>query len=222
MLQDTYKKLLLFDFETTGLHASNDRIIEVGALLMVYNETAKKYQVHKELDVLINVGFPLDPRITEITNITDMMLIEQGVLETDAYNQFMELFDDEALLICYNLQFDIQFLEAWIKRMKHDESFEITQDVLDVMAIYKDRYPYPHRLSDAISQFNIPLDNSHRALDDIKATLLVLKMLMQEQNNVMKYVNVLGYNPKYGPSGKRLKHVKYVPQYGNRREIEKG
>jgi hypothetical protein len=48
----------------------------------------------------------------------------------------------------------------------------------------------------------------------------VLKALQQEKSNIYHYVNKIGYNAKYGVSGERLPHVKYIAQYGGRLEIE--
>jgi len=42
-----------------------------------------------------------------------------------------------------------------------------------------------------------------------------------ELSNLKKYVNVIGYNAKYGVNGVRLPHVKYIAQKGGYREIEK-
>ena len=51
--------------------------------------------------------------------------------------------------------------------------------------------------------------------------LQVLLKMKNEKNNINKYINVIGFNPKYGVSGPKLPHVKYVGQYGGRGEIEK-
>ena len=48
--------------------------------------------------------------------------------------------------------------------------FSIKNDVLDVMAIYKDRHRFPHRLDNCVQTYGVDVKNTHRALDDIKAT----------------------------------------------------
>ena len=45
--------------------------------------------------------------------------------------------------------------------------------------------------------------------------------MILEKNNIENYINVLGFNPKYGVSGIKLPYINYVSQYGGQREIEK-
>lgn len=221
MLKDNYKNILLFDFETTGLSYQNDRIIEIGAILLERQEPSMQYKIKKELSLLIKQDKPLPDKIVEITNITDDMLNEHGVSEAEAFNLFHDLVDDKCLMVAYNIQFDYGFLTALYRRMLNNPYYEIKNDLLDVMAIYKDRFPFPHKLDNAVSQYKIEIPNTHRALDDIKATFLVLVEMIKERDSIDKYINVIGYNPKYGVSGLKASHVTYVPQYGNRLEIER-
>jgi DNA polymerase III subunit epsilon len=213
----THKHILIFDFETSGLSPKTSQIIELGAILLERKETG--YQIKDTLSFLIRCPYPLPEKIVEITHITDEMLASEGINETEAFQQLDAFYDQHALLVAYNIQFDLGFLEALFKKYK-GHSFQITNDILDVMAIYKDRQKFPHRLDNAVSLYGIQIPNTHRALDDVKATLEVLKQMTLEKNNISHYVNKIGYNKKYGVSGPRLPHVKYIPQYGGFREIE--
>lgn len=213
----TYKKALIFDFETTGLSAYNDQIIEIGALSL--NLVDGRFQIQDELSCLVKTSKPLPPKITEITNITDQMLAKEGITEEEAYKQLKKMYDKDTLLIAYNIQFDLGFLKALFRKFENP-SFVILNDILDIMAVYKDRHKYPHRLENAVETYGVEMKSTHRALDDVKATYAVLKALQQEKSNIYHYVNKIGYNAKYGVSGERLPHVKYIAQYGGRLEIE--
>ncbi|HHT99421.1 MAG TPA: 3'-5' exonuclease [Acholeplasma sp.] len=213
----TYKKALIFDFETTGLSAYNDQIIEIGALSL--NLVDGRFQIQDELSCLVKASKPLPPKITEITNITDEMLAKEGITEEEAYKQLKKMYDEDTLLIAYNIQFDLGFLKALFRKFENP-SFVILNDILDIMAVYKDRHKYPHRLENAVETYGVEMKSTHRALDDVKATYAVLKALQQEKSNIYHYVNKIGYNAKYGVSGERLPHVKYIAQYGGRLEIE--
>lgn len=213
----TYKKALIFDFETTGLSAYNDQIIEIGALSL--NLVDGRFQIQDELSCLVKASKPLSPKITEITNITDEMLAKEGITEEEAYKQLKKMYDKDTLLIAYNIQFDLGFLKALFRKFENP-SFIILNDILDIMAVYKDRHKYPHRLENAVETYGVEMKSTHRALDDVKATYAVLKALQQEKSNIYHYVNKIGYNAKYGVSGERLPHVKYIAQYGGRLEIE--
>ncbi|MCK9235211.1 MAG: 3'-5' exonuclease [Acholeplasmataceae bacterium] len=216
MLNHPY--LLFFDFETTGLSPYNDQIIEVGALLL--KKSGDQYIEVERMNELLQIDRPLPEKITEITQITADMLKEQGIAQEIACQRFQMMLAYEPLLIAYNIQFDLGFLQSWLRRYTHPQA-EIHLDVLDVMAVYKDRHRFPHRLESAVQTYQVEVQNTHRAIDDVVATYHVLEKLNQEQPNLEKYVNKVGYNPKYGRSGPKLDHVQYVAQYGGRREIEK-
>lgn len=216
-----YNKILIFDFETTGLNARFNNIIEIGAVLLEKNND--KYEVLKTLNVFIKQNEPLPAKIVEITGITDSLLNDEGISENEAFNLFDNLIDDETLLIAYNLAFDIGFLGALYQRHHHVNHL-INNDILDCMAVYKDRYSYPHRLENAALTFNVINEQAHRAIDDAKTTYKVLEKLALEQNNLDLYINVLGYNPKYGiPKVNVLrKNIVFVPQgFNGKKEIER-
>ncbi len=216
-----YHKILIFDFETTGLTPVKDKIIEVGAVLLVKDQDT--YKVSKSLDLLIKQDQMITPFITNLTGITNEMVEKDGVSEEFAFNELNHLIDDDTLLVAYNLAFDIGFLlklyQTYVNR-----NYAITNDILDCMAVYKDRYEYPHKLMDAVAKFNLVNENAHRASDDALATFNVLSRLAEEQDNLKDYVNVLGYNPKYRAPDTYFfkKRIKTVPQgFKGLREIEK-
>lgn len=214
-----HETILLFDFETTGLNPDRDAIIEIGAVRM--EKRQGRYVETGALDLLINVGVKLPAKITEITGITDDMLKEKGVSPEEATAMMRALYDEHALLVAYNLQFDISFLRAFFRRYL-DPGFEIGNDVLDVMCVYKDHHPYPHRLSSALERYAIDIERAHRAIDDIRNTYTLLKIMSKELGtDINDYVNVIGFNPKYRVSGIMLPHVRYVPQRGGLKEVWK-
>lgn len=54
------------------------------------------------------------------------------------------------------------------------------------------------------------------ALADVAALFEVCKAMDAERSDLLNYVNVFGYNPKYGVSGKRIEKVAYWPQNFNK------
>lgn len=91
-------------------------------------------------------------------------------------------------------------------------------DWLDSLTVYKDRRPYPHKLANAILAYELEdkVQNSHRAIDDALALFEVLKAMDEERDDLGSYVNLFGYNPKYGVSGRRITGVRYEPQGFNK------
>ena len=77
-----------------------------------------------------------------------------------------------------------------------------------------DRRAYPHKLANAIIAYDLTgkVQNSHRAIDDVLALFEVLKAMDDEREDLGSYVNLFGYNPKYGVSGRRIVGVRYEPQ----------
>ena len=88
------------------------------------------------------------------------------------------------------------------------------KDKLDLLTVYKDRRAYPHKLCNAIEAYGLAgkVVNSHRAVDDVLATLAVMGEMEAERDDLISYVNLFGYNPKYGIDGKPIGTVTYKPQ----------
>ena len=82
------------------------------------------------------------------------------------------------------------------------------------LVVYRDRRAYPHRLCNAIEQYDLQdrVTNSHRAIDDVRATVEVLRAMETERDDLERYVDLFGYSSKYGISGPRISSVRYLPQ----------
>lgn len=144
------------------------------------------------------------------------MLNNYGIDLDDMFNDIKQYIKEDTLIIGYNVGFDYAFLNQVFLKFTGNP---LKNDLLDVLAMYKDRYSYPHRLCDAILKFNVSIPNSHRAIDDVKATFEVLKELIKIDNDMICYVNKLGYNPKY-PVYNKIPNCKYIPQRGANFEIK--
>ena len=213
-----YNRLIFFDTETTGFEPEKvDQIIELAAV------TIDKDGKTQEMDEFIHLfRMPeLPPKITELTGILDLTLAAKGIDEYDALKKFVDLMqcgEGDALLIAHNAQFDLQFLAYSIYRNREKgKGWMIVLndcDYLDTLTVYKDRRRYPHKLESAIAEYHLSgkVVNSHRAIDDCKALVEVAKAMDEEKSDLDKYVNLFGFNPKYGPEKNQLKKVTYAPQ----------
>ena len=61
--------------------------------------------------------------------------------------------------------------------------------------------------------------NSHRAVDDANAALEVLLAMERERGDIERYINLFGYNPKYGPPKPQIGSVRYEPQPYQRQKL---
>ena len=204
-----YDRLVLFDTETTGLDFARDEIIEFAAIVV---EPAGVVQEYDEL-VKLSPGNTVPPFIAQLTGITDQDLRERGISKTRLCRDIAQMIEGNTLLLAYNAHFDLSFLYYLLLR-DGDPMILQGKDKLDLLTVYKDRRAYPHKLCNAIDAYGLTgkVANSHRAVDDVLATLEVMKAMEQEKPDLEKYLNLFGYNPKYGISGKPIGSVTYKAQ----------
>ena len=202
-------KVIFFDTETTGLDFRSCKIIELAML------TVENGEIIEEYDEFINIGEPLPPGITQITSITNEMLKNEGVEEESVANDLKERLTPDTLMIAHNAQFDLSFIYFLLKRHFPSEADDIVSSLnwIDTYTVLKDRKEYPHKLIDAVHHYGIEEVNFHRAIEDTKALFEVTKALKRERNDLVEYVNVFGYNPKYGVSGLTFPFIEYKSQY---------
>ena len=212
-LFEKYDRLVLFDTETTGLQYSRDEIIEFAAVVVERRDGVPT--IVQEYDELISLspgGF-VPPKITELTGISTQDLREKGLPKTRVARDISEMLQGNCLLLAYNAHFDLSFLYYFLLR-NGDPMILKGKDKLDLLTVYKDRRSYPHKLCNAIEAYGLSgkVVNSHRAVDDVVATVEVMKEMEKERNDLMCYVNLFGYNPKYGIEGKPIGSVTYKAQ----------
>jgi len=208
-----YDRLVLFDTETTGLQYSRDEIIEFAAVVLERrNGQVTVVQEYDEL-VALNPGGFVPPKIQELTGISTQDLRERGLPKTRVCRDIAEMIQGNTLLLAYNAHFDLSFLFYLLLR-SGDPMILKGKDKLDLLTVYKDRHSYPHRLHNAIDTYGLAgqVVNSHRAVDDVLATVAVMMAMEDEKNDLPNYVNLFGYNPKYGIEGKPIGSVTYKPQ----------
>ena len=208
-----YDRLVLFDTETTGLLYSRDEIIEFAAV--VVEKQNGEITVVQEYDELISLspgGF-VPPEIERLTGISNEDLRSRGISKARLCCDIARMIAGNTLLLAYNAHFDLSFLYYLLMR-SGDPAILKGKDKLDLLTVYKDRHSYPHKLCNAIEVYGLAdkVVNSHRAVDDVLATVEVMKAMETEKADLECYVNLFGYNPKYGIQGKAIGSVTYKPQ----------
>ena len=208
-----YDRLVLFDTETTGLDYSRDEIIEFAAI--VVENSPNGPVVLQEYDELVTLspGNTVPANIERLTGISTMDILERGLAKTRVCRDLAEMIAGNTLLLAYNAQFDLSFLYYML--LRHGDPMILKgKDKLDLLTVYKDRRSYPHKLCNAIDAYSLTgkVKNSHRAVDDVLATLEVMKCMEGEKADLERYVNLFGYSPRYGISGKPIGSVTYKPQ----------
>ena len=212
-LFEKYDKLFLFDTETTGLIFNRDEIIEFAAVVL--EKKNGEIEVTEEYDQLITLspGSFVPAQIEALTGITNQDIREKGIPKTRVCCDIARMIAGNTLLLAYNAHFDLSFLFYMLLR-DGDPQILKGKDKLDLLTVYKDRRSYPHKLCNAIDAYGLTgkVVNSHRAVDDVLATVEVMKAMEAERDDLCRYLNLFGYNPKYGITGKPIGSITYKPQ----------
>lgn len=208
-----YDRMVLLDTETTGLQYSRDEIIEFAAVVVELREGVPT--ITREYDELICLtpGNTVPAKIQELTGISNADLQERGIPKEVLCRDIADMIEGNTLLLAYNAHFDLSFLFYLLLR-NGDPSILKGKDKLDLLTVYKDRHSYPHKLCNAIEVYQLSqrVVNSHRAVDDVIATVAVMEEMEREKDDLLCYVNLFGYNAKYGISGKPIGSVTYKAQ----------
>lgn len=185
--------ICVFDFETTGLDHANDRVIEMAAMRVIKGEIVSQFQT------LVRFDGELAPKITELTGITDEMLVG-GMEEKAAFTSLRRMMGPHSLLVAHNAAFDLQFLHYAMQRIG---GITFSNPFIDTMTISRERYTYRdkqegHKLEGMCARLGITLEGAHRAFNDVIGCWELLKALHAAEP-VDKWINMLGYLKRYGP-----------------------
>ena len=164
--------LVVLDVETTGLDPENDRVIEIGVVLV------DDGQVVDALSWLVQPGIPVPKEALEVHGITDD--------ELRTAPSFAEI--REKLLarvagrlpVAYNAPFDRAFLGAELRRSGGaPDAFLEATEWLDPLVWARARLPKEggYKLAEITKRLEIELTNAHRAAADAEATAKVLLRL---------------------------------------------
>jgi DNA polymerase-3 subunit epsilon/ATP-dependent DNA helicase DinG len=160
------KTLVALDLETTGLEPERDAIIEIGAIKF------KGDRVDDEFTTLVNPGRRLPQFITQLTGITDAMLVNAPPV--GAVLPQLETFVGEHPVIGHNVKFDLGFVNAR-RVLRYNEALD-TLDLASVLLPTASRY----NLGALAKELGIVLPATHRALDDCKVTVEVYRALFRK------------------------------------------
>ena len=156
-LDDTY---VVFDLETTGFHAKNNNIIEIGAVKVVGGQITERFSE------FVNPKEPIPFRITELTSIRDEDVIDAEDI-TKILPRFMD-FCKGAIMVAHNADFDMSFIKANCERLGLPCDFTY----VDTVALA--RYLLPSlskfKLDNVAKAVGVSLEHHHRAVDDAGCT----------------------------------------------------
>lgn len=177
---------VVFDLETTGFSSVKDKIIEIGAVKVENGKITDKFST------FVNPKIPIPFEITQLTGITDQMVIDAPGIET-VLSEFLEFIGD-SVLVAHNAGFDMGFLEQNCRYQ------ELVPDFTSVDTVAMARILLPtlskHTLDTVAKSLNISLENHHRAVDDAGATAEIfvrfVEMLRERKIKSLAKLNHFG------------------------------
>ncbi len=177
---------VVFDIETTGLSARNDRITEIGAVKIKGGEIIETYSQ------LINPGIEIPANIIRLTGIDNELVKDKPPIE-EVLGDFLKFIEGH-ILVAHNATFDVGFIRENAEKIRE----KINSPVIDTLQLSRLLFPglKNHRLNTVAKHLKVELINHHRAVDDATATagilLNILSLLEEKEINTCQKLNDYG------------------------------
>lgn len=178
-------KFCVIDLETTGGNPDTEKIIEIG---MVKIDNRK---MTEERSFLINPQKEIPEFVQKLTGIrrTD---VEHSPKIEEVIDEIIQFIGD-SILVAHNTSFDIPFLNGVLKKLQRP-----TLDNKVICTNIMTKYMIPDIMSSNLnymsSIFGISHSQAHRAIEDARATaMLLLKYIDIFESKNIKKINQLYY-----------------------------
>lgn len=158
--QNINSSYVVFDIETTGLNASQDEIIEIGAVKIVDGTITDTFST------FVNPNRPIPYDIFQLTSISDNDVTSAPTIDM-VLPKFLD-FCKNCIMVAHNADFDMGFIKANATRL----NMNWDKTGLDTLALSRyfisDMVKYT--LDSVAKKLNIDLGHHHRACDDALCT----------------------------------------------------
>lgn len=163
----------VFDVETTGLSAVNNRMTEIGIVKIRGGEIIDEYET------LMNPGEFIPPYITQMTGITNEMVHKKPAFEELAPQILNFIGSGGVILGGHNVRFDYSFLNESLLRAGYNR-LEYPSLCTARLARRLSR-SLPSKSLDSLKRhFGIHTKRKHRAIDDARATAQILSIFIEQ------------------------------------------
>jgi DNA polymerase III subunit epsilon len=181
-------EFIAFDLETTGLHPSFARIVEIGAVRFRGDGT-----ILEEFSELVNPGCRIPAKVINIHGITDDMVAGKPGISV-VLPKFQEFVGNEpVIMMAHNAGFDVGFLSVAFQQMRREPPMF---PIIDTCAMARRRIALPRYSLESIGRsLNLIEDERHRALDDSLLLVDVFRHLVQHPNEIPDVHTLFRYAP---------------------------
>ncbi len=162
-------RIAFLDVETTGADPREDRITELGLVLVDAGEPVEEWSS------LVNPGREIPPGIATLTGITNEMVARAPAFAEISLDLAAHL--EGRLLVAHNARFDYAFLRQEFRRTG------LSFQALTLCTVRLSRALFPqhrhHNLDALIERFGLACDARHRALPDARVLIELTRAMAQ-------------------------------------------
>ncbi|WP_449030059.1 3'-5' exonuclease [Prevotella melaninogenica] len=194
------EEIVVFDTETTGLNVFQDDIIEIAAIRIKGGEV-----VGEPLDLYIETDKPILPMLGDKENPMYAIYHEKmstGELRSpsDALQRFLAYVGTSPIL-AHNANYDYNILDNNLQRYCKDTMQAHDIRCFDSLKLIRLLAPSLHsyKLESLLETFHLVGVNSHQAIDDVKATVSLVRLCAEKAREKQAQQAAFIRHPKVKP-----------------------
>ena len=194
------EEIVVFDTETTGLNVFQDDIIEIAAIRIKGGEV-----VGEPLDLYIETDKPISPMLGDKEN--PMYAIYHEKMSTgellspfDALQRFLAYVGTSPIL-GHNANYDYNIVDNNLQRYCNDTMQAHDIRCFDSLKLIRLLAPSLHsyKLESLLETFQLAGVNSHQAIDDVKATVSLVRLCAEKAREKQAQQAAFIRHPKVKP-----------------------
>ena len=194
------EEIVVFDTETTGLDVFNDDIIEIAAIRIKGGEV-----VGEPLDLYIETDKPILPMLGDKENpmyaiYHEKMSTGELLSPSDALRRFLAYVETSPIL-GHNANYDYNILDNNLQRYCKDTMHAHDIRCFDSLKLIRLLAPSLHsyKLESLLETFHLAGVNSHQAIDDVKATVSLVRLCAEKAREKQAQQVAFIRHPKVKP-----------------------
>ena len=194
------EEIVVFDTETTGLNVFQDDIIEIAAIQIKGGEV-----VGEPLDLYIETDKPILPMLGDKENpmyaiYHEKMSTGELLSPSDALRRFLAYVGSSPIL-GHNANYDYNILDNNLQRYCNDTMQAHDIRCFDSLKLIRLLAPSLHsyKLESLLETFYLAGVNSHQAIDDVKATVSLVRLCAEKAREKQAQQAAFIHHPKVKP-----------------------
>ena len=194
------EEIVVFDTETTGLNVFQDDIIEIAAIRIKGGEV-----VGEPLDLYIETDKPILPMLGDKENpmyaiYHEKMSTGELLSPSDALRRFLAYVGSSPIL-GHNANYDYNIVDNNLQRYCNDTMQAHDIRCFDSLKLIRLLAPSLHsyKLESLLETFQLAGVNSHQAIDDVKATVSLVRLCAEKAREKQAQQAAFIRHPKVKP-----------------------